>query len=906
MKKNFLFLFALLILTGTGVLGSLIDKDATDGGSIELASSSTPGDGFESGEPCGYLTGVAVSPTSVRVRINADGVPDVNQACVNESGYFYSATAKKSYVYIYNTAVSPAVGPYVVDLAYPSADKVVIDQTYGTWSGKGKIISGPGIASMNTTVWFDWTCASDSACAGMDPSSYYVKTDMSTGDTSGLAYNDSLGFVSFNDMSLELPPATLNIYVDVLSSLGAAIGSVDYTNAPIADGYDYWRVRTQFEDGTGVFLDESDVTINYIDVRPVNGSRIYLNQVTNEGDAVYVTAENTTFGCTSTDSYCAQTEDGNFTANKYVSSASPTSNMLGINDDSDPYLDGFTDRDGCVSIYADQIDMGTTDGSGEGCVYSEDKDTVFFDRSSDRNKYQLDYVAVQFTYNDDRSVSGDGLTCSADNECTYIYDFDDTSGALSFRPRYLAEKFVASYDGGEYTTISSDMDKEMSLVVDGVVSDASSYYQSVNGSSAARRPFYVHYQMDADTDVVPDVAGPDDNNYLITDGSVPPDDTADCTFRTDTAPVSYGVLWANYARDYVMNYGQRLRGECGLFGVDTISEVTNTLTNPTAEQWVCDDVPTVKGRFGGQSCYYTSYLPRVDSHADVLSMSIFGSVNSLLDADDALSESDDVSILGASDTIDLRNKMYAQIARYTLGQNAGSGTLNDDMEPNASSIKSLLNDKLLYANGDVIVNGSTGFVDKTLVTIGGDVYIDGNITGGRLGIVALRSNGVGGNVYVDPSVTDLYVNLFLDGSLFSNSKATMDDSITPLWTNSEERLQNLQNQLYINGSLVSRNTINGSLTSPYQIGDGSTTEDYEMALEYDLSYMRQYRLCYPLDEFGMPDDSLDPVECNDGELLSTTYASKHPDEEENYSPLIIEYAPANNLPVFKVDTGLFN
>ena len=143
-----------------------------------------------------------------------------------------------------------------------------------------------------------------------------------------------------------------------------------------------------------------------------------------------------------------------------------------------------------------------------------------------------------------------------------------------------------------------------------------------------------------------------------------------------------------------------------------------------------------------------------------------------------------------------------------------------------------------------------------------------------------------------------YSNMFLDGSLFSEGAFA--------WVNDEERTETLLNQLYLRGSLMSRNTIGGSSyedEGEYPKGDGSSTADYDEAVDYDLNMIRQFRRCYEIDEAtGLPDVSLFE-DCGEGEELSS-YRDENGDSI--YSPFVVEYSPAEDLPIFTVESGLFN
>ena len=184
--------------------------------------------------------------------------------------------------------------------------------------------------------------------------------------------------------------------------------------------------------------------------------------------------------------------------------------------------------------------------------------------------------------------------------------------------------------------------------------------------------------------------------------------------------------------------------------------------------------------------------------------------------------------------------------------------------------------------------------------MGGNVYLNTDITNGRLGIIAFKRNGVGGNVYILNSLTDLKANLFLDGSVFSYNGAAPAGTV-PTYTSDELRLETLLNQLHLRGTLVSRNTVNGSGDSDglYDLGDGTTTTDYNVAREYDLNMLRQFRLCHPIAD-GVPDESV-TEECDEGEQLST-----YGEANGFYNSFILEYDPAYQLPIFQVEYGLFN
>ncbi len=63
-------------------------------------------------------------------------------------------------------------------------------------------------------------------------------------------------------------------------------------------------------------------------------------------------------------------------------------------------------------------------------------------------------------------------------------------------------------------------------------------------------------------------------------------------------------------------------------------------------------------------------------------------------------------------------------------------------------------------------------------------------------------DGKGGNIYIGAGVKNIYATLVAEGTIYSGESATQ------LYNDISAKVINLpQNQLYINGSVISRNTI---------------------------------------------------------------------------------------------------
>ncbi len=922
MKKPFYALLLALLVVPILVQNTQAISIPTSGGGL---FSDDPGDGFDSSDNCGYIYGTADAYPAVYTAMTIEGIMDFDsvsddtQGCVDENGYFLSGQDMGFYTNSYYSGTT-----YRFDFDYSATRYVQIDPATGEWSGQAKITNG-SVPLVQSLLDFDWDCASGCTLVDgttIDPADYHVYTNLTTGEVSGYAWSDYFNdFISFNGLMQELPPQQIQTYVNIFANDGTDTPlMVDVTTAPFADGAESWNISVQFYDTVARrYLDEDD--IESLTITPVasSDSNVYINQIENTGDAIDVRPYNTYLGCNDSDlshmcpmvednGTASDTSDDSISWNNFVFSAAPTSNMLGLNEDYDGDIEVYSDRDGCKWIYPDQgtgtMSPASTadcpDGAGSGSV--PDKEVVFPDRMTDRNKYELDAVQIDVVFAANREVdlaTSTGVFEQVDSD-TWMRYYEDGDANLSFRPRYQISQFTADYDGVEHTSISSDPNKSMMLTTVATMSDTSDAFRARTGF--AKPPYSVTTQVDVNG------ASALEDEYLLIDTNGSPS-TFESTYITDNKSAS---IWYNtYEESYAIGYSQKssYTTMCGTAGYGDCTTATNSISEPRAEQWVCDTA--TEYTLGDESCYYTEYLPHVDPHKDPESMLVIGAINSVIDADDVLEGTSAysqtvLSVLGTTETINLRNKMYGQVARYTLGQSAGGGAFESDGSVSGSMV-SLMGGRLYYAEGDVTVSGFSG-VNKTLVVKGGNVYFDANIDTGHMGVFVLKKNGVGGNVYIDPSVTDLWVNFFLDGSLFSDSGA-VDANGVPVWSNEDLRVETLLNQLYLKGSLVSRNTVNGYMDTDgdgyYDLGDGTTTTDPLVAKEYDLNMLRQYRLCHPV--VGGVVDTSTEEECADGQLLSDFVI-----EEDGYKPyslynsFILEYEPADQLPIFEVEAGLFN
>ncbi|MBT4631746.1 hypothetical protein HOC00_02160 [Candidatus Peregrinibacteria bacterium] len=946
---------------------------------------------FETYNPCGYVDGEAFISGAVDVY---DGNRQVifsdveNQGCVDKNGYFYNQfwghskamlsiltgdDADKEIFMDFNWATNPADYPFV---DFYGDD----DGMFAQWDGFA-LLDDETIPEGERWVQFDWEldCApGDVLCEIFDElveDDLRVKTALqddpegyfSKGDVMGMAWNDHYGWLDFGGLTQELPPKQIEVFVDVESAEGLSPSGVNTATAPLADAYDYWRVKAHFYDRitgepiAGDVLDSISfdfnlsgaLPLNQIDPSGISGGTGY--DAGAAGRAVIVESDHPSVSeCAGTpeDEPCRiEEDDGSVTYNYFISSGAPTSNMVGHLNDAGTILKYPTSRDGCLDFYNSPLMETMEHDIGRSpyppfddmtCPASGDlKGGQFFERGKDWHRLILDDIEIEFEINEDFALEQDYFLYHQGEEYygyDGVYEFTfhnpDLNKNLSYRPIAQIDRFELVYaDGSGGHTVFPGTEEDMYLDWELDIAPFSQAYNDGGGYYIKTGPSIVnwadHPQNSANLD-----AGNFNAIYLLLESI--------CDITDDfigVCPLDVSRLGLSRSMHSVTVYTEGGTSDSGyekLFYEQQIpggpvADMVEYNGTPTVEQMICQNVDAsrfdlgVLG-FGDEVCYYTGYLPRADRYLEAESMKLIGAVNaSNLAREFFEGAGDDVSVLGNTDTFLLRNKMFSQIARYTVGVDAAGGTLDSAMEPtHGSDIAELLGGRLLYAEGDVNLTGDDGiayglyptdFGDKTLVVVGGNVYIENDIAGGQLGLIVLKdSEGNGGNVYVGPKPTDLFVNFFLDGTLYSYN-GDEKPSGRPVWSGSS-RVDILKNQLYIRGSLISKNTIGGaSGDAPWYKGDGTEALVQGIARQDDLNEMRVFRRCYSesLGIGGLISEEDEVVRlCDEGEVLSNWYRPDKYDGERaadltdregyvdliDYNPLIIEYYPAKGLPVF--------
>lgn len=128
----------------------------------------------------------------------------------------------------------------------------------------------------------------------------------------------------------------------------------------------------------------------------------------------------------------------------------------------------------------------------------------------------------------------------------------------------------------------------------------------------------------------------------------------------------------------------------------------------------------------------------------------------------------------------------------------------------------------------------------------GNLKIAGNFnTGGKkFGIIVLRDDATRsdlGNIYIQPSVRYIQSAIYADGGIISTGFKPGEDTIGS-YKDSAIRTNTLSEQLVIKGSLFTRNTIGGAIkgtSRKYVLPGGSSTNDFDVAMMYDLNYLRR-------------------------------------------------------------------
>lgn len=155
-----------------------------------------------------------------------------------------------------------------------------------------------------------------------------------------------------------------------------------------------------------------------------------------------------------------------------------------------------------------------------------------------------------------------------------------------------------------------------------------------------------------------------------------------------------------------------------------------------------------------------------------------------------------------------------------------------------------------YVKWNTTISGNLDY--ETLVVVDGNVIINGDLNSAdkSLWIIVLKDNydvntdyAWQGNIYITPNVKQINAIMYSDGAFISANSAGQ-----PYIKDTIDRTEKLQTQLFMKGSLFTRNTIWGAILAGgnYILPGGTKIQtgsnDFEKAMIYDLNYIRRWNI----------------------------------------------------------------
>ena len=293
----------------------------------------------------------------------------------------------------------------------------------------------------------------------------------------------------------------------------------------------------------------------------------------------------------------------------------------------------------------------------------------------------------------------------------------------------------------------------------------------------------------------------------------------------------------------------------------------------------------VKPKQGGNTnvevVYYGNKLPKIGG-GKVANPQIY--VSGTVKGNTAFSPSSSVDAVTAQSNANnsiIRDTIYENLQIYSEGEiqgntkacevvgfGSGGSVAVGDCVDDDYMVVNVDGEYIFYAKDDVYLNLSSGAWEGKWVVVsdGGNIFFDSDIYNGtysnlnHLAVVGLRAPaddpGESGNAYIHPDVKNLQISIVLDGTLRSyfGDKGAIDDNGVPEG-DFDKLVDELQNQLLIEGNVFARNTLGGfDLDKDEDVGyklrgSGEIVEsgniDAELAYEImseDLHYLRLFKL----------------------------------------------------------------
>ncbi|MCH8518901.1 hypothetical protein LAT59_04025, partial [Candidatus Gracilibacteria bacterium] len=206
-----------------------------------------------------------------------------------------------------------------------------------------------------------------------------------------------------------------------------------------------------------------------------------------------------------------------------------------------------------------------------------------------------------------------------------------------------------------------------------------------------------------------------------------------------------------------------------------------------------------------------------------------------------------VRIIGQSidiggDDNDSHHNMSTQNTRNTFRRNIVRGIQGRVHNTTVGGVR-YIDGSQLHGN-TYTLSGTPNY--QTLVVRDANILIESNfnIGGAPIGLIAMKSTGYSvtnkgyediGNIYIEPNVSQIHAIMYADGGIISTSGGQA------LGYNSASRSSILSSQLYIKGSIFSRNTLGGSelRDGVYMLPGSIATQDIDSAVQYDLRHLRR-------------------------------------------------------------------
>lgn len=297
--------------------------------------------------------------------------------------------------------------------------------------------------------------------------------------------------------------------------------------------------------------------------------------------------------------------------------------------------------------------------------------------------------------------------------------------------------------------------------------------------------------------------------------------------------------------------------------------------------------------------YFSNKLPKIATEianpAVVVHGNIFASSASSPSAEQPVQESGSPLTSGIRDTIN--SNITLKLPGFDLTPSLGGATRSCTITGLGASVSascpiSYYTSSVIEGQNVVTFKGadvtfdlvSRPTADWTVVVAGGNIFIDDDIYSAtvqkNLAIVAFGPHSAGcynkGNIYISSDVTNIQANIFADCSVFSykaGNKAygTGLDRINNTvagkglyqWASTSDMINSLNKQLVVEGSIASFNTVGGADSDELgylrngfgEVYELPTTSEQRMeAQQYDLNYLRLFKLKLETNESGLPRD----------------------------------------------------